>query len=63
MPEDLPVTKCIHVIVGITRNKVILTVFARFWFRLTTEPMDMSMSETNPTFGSSTPLFVDFGNQ
>ena len=24
MPEDLPVTKCIHVMVGITRSKVIL---------------------------------------
>jgi hypothetical protein len=23
MPEDLPVTKCINVMVGITRNKVI----------------------------------------
>jgi len=24
MPEDLPVTKCINVMVGITRSKVIL---------------------------------------
>ena len=28
MPEDLPVTKCIHVMVGITRSKVILVVLA-----------------------------------
>ena len=27
MPEDLPVTKCINVMVGITRSKVILLVF------------------------------------
>jgi len=25
MPEDLPVTKCINVMVGITRSKVIMT--------------------------------------
>ena len=29
MPEDLPVTKCINVMVGITRSKVI---FATWWF-------------------------------
>ena len=28
MPEDLPVTKCINVMVGITRSKVILFFFA-----------------------------------
>jgi len=27
MPEDLPVTKCINVMVGITRSKVIFFVF------------------------------------
>jgi hypothetical protein len=27
MPEDLPVTKCINVMVGITRSKVISTFF------------------------------------
>ena len=27
MPEDLPVTKCINVMVGITRSKVIFLVF------------------------------------
>jgi hypothetical protein len=27
MPEDLPVTKCINVMVGITRSKVILFFF------------------------------------
>ena len=27
MPEDLPVTKCINVMVGITRSKVILSFF------------------------------------
>jgi len=27
MPEDLPVTKCINVMVGITRSKVILMIF------------------------------------
>ena len=27
MPEDLPVTKCINVMVGITRSKVILSTF------------------------------------
>ena len=27
MPEDLPVTKCINVMVGITRSKVILLVY------------------------------------
>ena len=27
MPEDLPVTKCINVMVGITRSKVILFMF------------------------------------
>jgi hypothetical protein len=26
MPEDLPVTKCINVMVGITRSKVILDI-------------------------------------
>ena len=26
MPEDLPVTKCINVMVGITRSKVILSI-------------------------------------
>jgi hypothetical protein len=26
MPEDLPVRKCIHVMVGITRSKVIVFV-------------------------------------
>ena len=26
MPEDLPVTKCINVMVGITRSKVIFTI-------------------------------------
>jgi len=30
MPEDLPVTKCINVMVGITRSKVIfISAFAR----------------------------------
>ena len=29
MPEDLPVTKCINVMVGITRSKVIVTIFYR----------------------------------
>ena len=28
MPEDLPITKCINVMVGITRSKVILF----FWY-------------------------------
>ena len=27
MPEDLPVTKCINVMVGITRSKVFLVIF------------------------------------
>jgi hypothetical protein len=27
MPEDLPVTKCINVMVGITRSKVIAAFF------------------------------------
>jgi hypothetical protein len=27
MPEDLPVTKCINVMVGITRSKVIMDMF------------------------------------
>ena len=27
MPEDLPVTKCINVMVGITRSKVICFIF------------------------------------
>ena len=30
MPEDLPVTKCINVMVGITRSKVIFAVEV-FW--------------------------------
>jgi hypothetical protein len=30
MPEDLPVTKCINVMVGITRSKVIFFCFV--WF-------------------------------
>ena len=30
MPEDLPVTKCINVMVGITRFKVIFVFFSRF---------------------------------
>ena len=29
MPEDLPVRKCIHVMVGITRSKVILNTLLR----------------------------------
>ena len=29
MPEDLPVTKCINVMVGITRSKVFLYVYQR----------------------------------
>ena len=29
MPEDLPVTKCINVMVGITRSKVILLFICR----------------------------------
>ena len=29
MPEDFPVTKCINVMVGITRSKVIIVVFQR----------------------------------
>ena len=31
MPEDLPVTKCINVMVGITRSKVILIYFDICW--------------------------------
>ena len=31
MPEDLPVTKCINVMVGITRSKVISGFFSRCW--------------------------------
>jgi len=31
MPEDLPVTKCINVMVGITRSKVIF-VFASYGY-------------------------------
>ena len=31
MPEDMPVRKCIHVMVGITRSKVIFT--ATMWIR------------------------------
>jgi hypothetical protein len=27
MPEDLPVTKCINVMVGITRSKVIIVIY------------------------------------
>jgi hypothetical protein len=30
MPEDLPVTKCINVMVGITRSKVILWIVQEF---------------------------------
>jgi len=30
MPEDLPVTKCINVMVGITRSKVIFRAIWRF---------------------------------
>jgi hypothetical protein len=30
MPEDLPVTKCINVMVGITRSKVISIIFSHF---------------------------------
>ena len=30
MPEDLPVTKYLHVMVGITRSKVILCVYL-YW--------------------------------
>jgi len=30
MPEDLPVTKCINVMVGITRSKVIIFLFSYY---------------------------------
>ena len=30
MPEDMPVTKCINVMVGITRSKVILLWFFNY---------------------------------
>jgi hypothetical protein len=34
MPEDLPVTKCINVMVGITRSKVIFSVSLPILLRL-----------------------------
>ena len=33
MPEDLPVTKCINVMVGITRSKVIVFLFLNIFCR------------------------------
>jgi hypothetical protein len=32
MPEELPVTKCIYVMVGITRSKVILICWCKLMF-------------------------------
>ena len=37
MPQDLPVTKCINVMVGITRSKVIF--FSKMGFQLRTVPI------------------------
>ena len=42
MPEDLPVTKCINVMVGITRSKVILYTFWVFLWS-----MDMGLLFNN----------------
>jgi hypothetical protein len=34
MPEDLPVTKCINVMVGITRSKVIFNAIKFKWIQM-----------------------------
>ena len=39
MPEDLPVTKCINVMVGIMRSKVILSGFVGTFMEISGEPL------------------------
>ena len=45
MPEDLPVRKCINVMVGITRSKVIFIIFS-----LSTRPQKFCESRVSPPF-------------
>ena len=46
MPEDMPVTKCINVMVGITRSKVILLWF----FKLYTHDMGVMPRPSGQVF-------------
>jgi len=43
MPEDLPVRKCINVMVGITRSKVIKSIYHRIglWEKLQESPNNL----------------------
>ena len=56
MPEDLPETKCINVMVGITRSKVISQVFPRYFLYLPTFESFQFLTELNtavPSLGST----------
>ena len=58
MPEDVPVTKRINVMVGITRSKVILLV--SFFLRVCVcVPSDACVSHETPRVGFQIQIFID----